>query len=80
MGAPLPVYAVAMEGPIALLLASRRPDLVSHLILATTGADGEELAHSPGQRSVMALLEVDRDRYLKFDLALVVAPGPRSRR
>lgn len=59
VGHPLPVYASVRQGPAALVLAARRPDLVSHLILSATGASGAELVQSPSTRALMALADVD---------------------
>jgi class 3 adenylate cyclase len=59
VGHPLPVYASGLQGPAAIAFAVRRPDLVSHLILMATGANGAELAQTRHARVVKAVAEID---------------------
>jgi class 3 adenylate cyclase len=70
VGAPLPVYASAQSGPIAIAFAAQRPDLVSHLILAHTLANGAGFGQIVVQRTIMAVLDIDWDTCLEV-IALV---------
>ena len=72
VGPPLPVYASSLEGPIALLLVYQRPDLVSHLILSSTGADGQELAQIPTNQAMVGLQDLDWDLFLNCVLRVIL--------
>ena len=50
LGPPVPVFARAFSGPVAVTLAAKRPDLVSELVLVDTGACAEELLQIDGFR------------------------------
>lgn len=61
IGPPIPVFATAFSGPIAITLAAQRPDLVSQLVLVDTGAVGEELHQIDRYRALSALLDIKFD-------------------
>jgi class 3 adenylate cyclase len=67
------LFGMGMTGPVAILYASRHPDLVSRLILRDTYLRAADMGKIPRMRALGAVLRADFETYL--DLMTLITVG-----